>query len=111
MHELADGAVRTFTLDPLDVGITVAEPAALVGGDAGTNASVVRAVLGGEKGPARDIAILNAAAGVVVAGLAPDIATGVEVAAQSIDRGDAARALAILVRVSTDAAGDDGVSG
>src|SRR5438477_5385418 len=44
VHELADGAVRTFTLDPLDVGITVAEPAALVGGDAGTNASVVRAV-------------------------------------------------------------------
>jgi anthranilate phosphoribosyltransferase len=111
VHELADGNVRTFRLDPLDIGITLAEPAELVGGDAATNASVVRAVLGGEKRPARDIALLNAAAGVVVAGLASDIATGIEVAAQSVDRGDAARALDMLVRVSTDAAADESAGG
>ena len=111
VHELVDGQVRTFTLDPIDLGITLAEPAELVGGDAATNASVVRSVLGGEKGPARDIALLNAAAGVVVAGLAPDVATGIEVAAQSVDRGDAARALETLVRVSTDATTGDGGGG
>jgi anthranilate phosphoribosyltransferase len=111
VHELADGEVRTFTLDPLDIGITLAQPSELVGGDAATNASVVRAVLGGDKGPTRDIALLNAAAGVVVAGLAPDLATGLEVAAQSVDRGDAARALETLVRVSTQAAADDGEDG
>lgn len=103
VYELVDGATRTFTLEPLDLGINRAEPGQLTGGDASANASTVRAVLAGEKGPARDIALLNAAAALVVAGIADDFATGVDVAADAVDSGRAAHSLDTLVRVSNDA--------
>ena len=61
-------------------------------------------MLAGEKGSHRDIAVLNAAAALVVAGLAPDLATGTEAAVEAIDDGRAARALDTLVRVSNAAA-------
>jgi anthranilate phosphoribosyltransferase len=103
VHELANGEVRTFTLDPLDLGIRRASVDELVGGDATANASAVHAVLGGEKGAHRDITILNAAAALVVAGIANDLGAGVETSASSIDGGHAARALETLVRVSGEA--------
>ena len=65
-----------------------------------TNAQVIRDVLAGEKGPRRDLAVLNAAAAVVVAGLADDLGAGIDVAKESLDSGAAERALAALVRVS-----------
>jgi anthranilate phosphoribosyltransferase len=104
VHELVDGDVRVTTIEPLDVGLNRAQPEQLAGGDAATNAAVVRAVVAGEKGAHRDIAVLNAAAALVVAGLATDLASGVDVAAQSIDEGRAAAALDALVRVSVEAA-------
>ena len=61
---------------------------------------MLTAVLGGEKGPHRDLVLLNAAAALVVAGIAPDLAAGVDVAAASLDTGAAERALENLVRVS-----------
>ena len=67
------------------------------------NADCIRSVLAGDKGAARDIAVLNAAAAVVVAGIAPDFGAGVEVAAEALDSGRAAGALDALVRVSADA--------
>jgi len=104
VHELVDGEVRSFTLDPLDLGIPRASADTLMGGDAPANAKAIEAVLGGEKGSHRDIAVLNAAAALVVAGLAPDLATGTEAAVEAIDDGRAARALDTLVRVSNAAA-------
>jgi anthranilate phosphoribosyltransferase len=101
VHELAHGEVRTFTLDPIDLGIARTPADTLVGGDAAANADAIRAVLGGEKGAHRDIAVLNAAAALVVADLAPDFAAGVDAAGAAIDDGRAARALDKLVEVST----------
>ena len=103
VHELVNGDVRTFTLEPLDFGLTRADAGALRGGDAQENARVVHSVLGGDKGPHRDITVLNAAAAIVVSGGAPGFAAAIDVATAAIDAGAAARALDTLVRVSTDA--------
>ncbi len=102
VHELVDGEVTTFSIDPLDLGIARADASALAGGDADDNARATRAVLAGEKGAHRDIALLNAAAALVVGGIAPDLVAGLEGAAASVDSGAAARALDELVRVSND---------
>ena len=91
--ELKDGKVREFTLDPRELGLAHTDRAAVAGGNAMENAARVRAVLGGQNGPARDIVVLNAAAALVVAGVAPDLPAGVARARQALDRGDAARKL------------------
>jgi anthranilate phosphoribosyltransferase len=100
VRELRDGAVRRFVVDPVDVGIEHASLADLRGGNAATNADVVRRVLDGEKGAARDIVGLNAAGALVAAGTVDDFAAGVELAFATIDAGAAAGALDGLVRVS-----------
>jgi anthranilate phosphoribosyltransferase len=101
VHELVDGGISTFTVDPMDLGISRADPPALAGGDAATNAAAVEAVLAGDKGAHRDIALLNAAAALVVAGTAPDLAAGVEIATDAIASGRARAALDRLVATST----------
>ncbi len=100
VHELVDGEVRSYTVDPLDFGIPRASADTLAGGDAAANADAISAVLAGEKGSHRDIAVLNTAAALVVAGLAPDLGSGVEAAQAAIDDGRAGRALETMVRVS-----------
>ena len=100
VHELIDGNLHEFKIDPLDVGIARAEAEHLRGGDATTNAGVLRDVLNGDAGPCRDIAVLNAAAALMVAGKASDLAAGVEMAVASVDSGAANVALESLVRVS-----------
>jgi anthranilate phosphoribosyltransferase len=101
--ELRDGEITRMDVDPTALGLTRATPADLTGGDAATNANAVRAVLAGATGPHRDIVVLNAAAGLVVAGLADDLAAGIERAATAIDSGAAAAALDRLVAASQDA--------
>jgi anthranilate phosphoribosyltransferase len=98
--EVRDGQVSTSIVDPAALGIEAAPASALVGGDPATNAALARGVLAGEHGPHRDVVTLNAAAGLVVAGLAGDLATGLGVARASIDDGRAAAALDALVAVS-----------
>jgi anthranilate phosphoribosyltransferase len=97
VSRLRDGQVRTTTLDPLDLGLPRAKPADLVGGDAGENAAIFRAVLSGEPGPRRDVVLLNAAAGLVAGGLADDLPHGLTLAAQSIDSGAAQSKLEALI--------------
>jgi anthranilate phosphoribosyltransferase len=99
-----DGEVRRYDVDPAAHGLAKAEPASLRGGDAAQNAGFAHKVLGGEPGPHRDIVVLNAAAGLVAAGLAPDLAEGLQVAAAAIDDGRAAASLEALVTVSKAAA-------
>jgi anthranilate phosphoribosyltransferase len=108
LHELLDGEVRTVTIDPSEFGIARVSLDALRGGTAEANADAVRAVVGGEAGPAADIAVLNAAAALVVAGIASSIGDGVERAAKTIGDGHAARALDIMVRVSNEAKAAEG---
>ena len=98
--ELEAGAVRTYVVDPVELGIKPAERAALAGGDAAGNAQVAHQVLAGKHGPVRDIVALNAAAALVVGDVASDLAEGVEAAQASIEDGRAAAALDAFVRVS-----------
>ena len=98
--ELADGEVRRYEVDAAALGLPVAASADLRGGDAALNAGLARRVLDGEPGPHRDLVLLNAAAGVTVAGLAADLAEGLEVARASIDEGRAAGVLDRLVAAS-----------
>jgi anthranilate phosphoribosyltransferase len=97
---LLDGSIREFTIDPAQLGLQVATADDLRGGVPDENAAVIRRVLGGERGPHRDIVVLNAAAGLVVGGAVPDIAAGIDLAAAAIDDGRAQSALDALVRVS-----------
>ena len=95
--QLKDGDVQTFTLDPLDLGLPRATLADLTGGDAEQNAAITRAILGGERGPRRDVVLLNGAAGLVAGGLATDLADGLSLAAQSVDSGASRAKLEALV--------------
>jgi anthranilate phosphoribosyltransferase len=107
VHELRDGSVRCYEVDPEALGIPNAERASLAGGDAAGNAQVVHRVLAGQTGPVRDIAVLNAAAALVAAGLADDLADGVAQSAASLDDGKAVAVLDAFVRTSV-AAREDG---
>jgi anthranilate phosphoribosyltransferase len=100
VSECRGGAVNTFYVHPSDFGLPKASPAQLRGGDAAANAGIARAILGGETGPPRDIVLLNAAASLLVAGAETSIGDGIRRAAAALDSGDAARVLAMLVRVS-----------
>ena len=81
--------VTELEIDPIAHGLRHASAEALAGGDAQLNAAIALSVLGGEAGPPRDVVLLNAAAATWVAGLAADIAEGLERAAESIDSGRA----------------------
>jgi anthranilate phosphoribosyltransferase len=94
------GKVGAYQLDPGEVGIRRASPADLKGGDAAQNAAITRKILDGEKGPQRDIVLLNAAPAFVAAGKAGNIKQGIAVAAEAIDSGAAAEKLARLVEAS-----------
>lgn len=98
--ELRDGEIARWELDPADLGLARVGREALVGGDPKVNADLARRVLAGEAGPHRDIVCLNAAAGLVAAGVVDELADGLERAQQAIDDGRAAQALDALVTVS-----------
>lgn len=97
---LRDGQVRSFTVDPVALGLAPAIPDELEGGTPDVNAEAVRRVLAGDHGAHRNIVVLNAAAGLVVAERVSDLAEGIERAVESIDSGAAARVLQRLVEVS-----------
>jgi anthranilate phosphoribosyltransferase len=96
--ELDQGRVRAFTVSPEDAGLARAPVSAIRGGEAAVNAAALGALLRGAGGPYRDTVLLNAAAGLVVAGRAETLRAGVAVAAAAIDGGAALVALDILRR-------------
>jgi anthranilate synthase/phosphoribosyltransferase len=97
---LRDGKVETFYIDPLELGLDTCEPKDLLGGTAKENAATLRAVLGGAKGPIRDVVLLNAAATLVVAGAAKDLKEGIAKAGKSVDSGAALKKLDGLVKIT-----------
>lgn len=103
--ELDAGEIRRWVLDPADLGLPRASLAAVAGGSAQDNAAAIRAVLAGERGPRRDIVLLNAAAGLLAAGIAADLADGLRRAAEAVDSGRAAGALEALIETSNRALG------
>ncbi len=92
IHELVDGELVRTTVDPTQFGLTLVDADALRGGDAAANAAIVRSVLDGKAGAARDIAALNAGAALVIADIANDLRQGVDQARDAIDSGAAHRA-------------------
>jgi anthranilate phosphoribosyltransferase len=98
--ELRDGDVGAYQVDPQALGLAPSARETLVGGDPATNAALARRVLGGEPGPQRDIVSLNAAAALVVADLAVDLAAGLALAQSTLDTGRAADTLERLVVAS-----------
>ena len=90
VHEVIDGTVREFTVEPADLGLAPCEVADLRGGDRVRNAQILTAILDGtERGPRRDIVLLNAAAGFVITRLAPDLPAALALAREQIDSGAA----------------------
>ena len=100
--ELRDGAIRAFEIIPEDVGLKRAQPADLKGGGADENAAALLGVLEGAQNAYRDIAVLNAAGALVVAGKVRELKEGVDLAAAALKSGAARRTLARLVEVSND---------
>jgi anthranilate phosphoribosyltransferase len=98
--EVRGGVVRVYEITPEDFGLGRAPISAISGGDAAHNAALIRAILTGESGPRRDIAIANAAAALVAAGRAVDFLDGARVAAESIDSGAALKKLDALIAFS-----------
>ncbi len=98
--EVADGNVRRYELDPVELGIPRCDPAELSGGDPATNAQALRGVLGGADGGHRSAVLLNAAGGIAAAGHAADLREGLELAREAIDSGIATERLDRLVEFS-----------
>jgi anthranilate phosphoribosyltransferase len=104
--EVIDGGVRAFRVTPSDAGLEPAPRAAVRGGEPAANAEAMRRIFTGQEGPMRDFVLLNAAAALMVAGLAPDLKQGVERAARTIDSGAAIDTLERYVRLTQTFAGD-----
>ena len=100
VSEVREGVVRTFAVRPEDFGLPRASIGDLRGGDREQNAQIIRAIVDGERGPRRDIVLMNTAAALVAGTKARDLKEGVEVAARSIDTGAARDKLDRLVALS-----------
>ena len=97
---LENGEIRTFEVTPEEAGLELCTSDGLKGGDADANAVALQSVLDGMPSPYRDVALLNAAAALVVAGRAKTLKEGVEIGRKSLDSGAAATRLTHLVAVS-----------
>jgi len=100
--ELKDGEIRVFEVAPQDAGLPQARLQDLLGGDQETNAAALRALLGGESGPYRDIVLYTAAAALLVADEVSDLKQGVEMAAKAIASGKAKAVLDRLVAITNE---------
>jgi anthranilate phosphoribosyltransferase len=99
--EAREGSVRSYEVEPEEFGMSRASLQDISGGDATENAAIIRAILGGEKSPRRDVVVLNSAAALVAAGRADHLADAVPLAAKSIDSGAAAGKLDALARFAS----------
>ena len=97
VSQLKDDSIETFEMTPEDYGFKRAASEAIKGGDANQNAAIIRSILDGQKGPRRDVVLLNAAAVFVSAGLDSGFKAGIQRASQALDSGLAAQKLESLV--------------
>lgn len=98
--ELVGGEIRSFILTPEEVGLKRHTKDELRGGDAAYNAKALRDMLGGAAGAYRDTVLMNAGAGLVIAGKATTLGDGIALAVQAIDSGRALQVLDHLVEIS-----------
>lgn len=102
IYRLRDGAITHAEFTPEDFGVARADREDLLGGDATHNAAIVRSVLAGDQGPARDIALVNAAPAIVAAGLAEGFADALAMAVESVDSGAAGAVLHRAISAGAD---------
>jgi anthranilate phosphoribosyltransferase len=95
--EVKAGSVRTYRVKPEDFGLHIEPRESLMGGDAQTNARILRSLLGGERGAKRNLVLANASAALVAAGVALDFRDGTRLAALAIDSGAALAKLDELI--------------
>ena len=100
VSELKDGFIRTYDISPEQYFGEQAEPADLLGGNPEENAQITRNILNGEKGPKRNVVLINAAAALVAAGQAEDLKQGIRMAETAIDDGTAAKKMEALIKYS-----------
>jgi len=100
VSELKDGFIRTYDISPEQYFGEQAEPADLLGGNPEENAQITRNILNGEKGPKRNVVLINAAAALVAAGQAEDFKQGIQMAETAIDDGTAAKKMEALIKYS-----------
>ena len=100
ISELKDGLIRTYDISPEQFFNEKAEPADLLGGNPEENAQITRNILNGEKGPKRNVILINAAAALVAAGQAEDFKQGILIAEKAIDDGSATRKMEALIKYS-----------
>lgn len=100
ISQLRDGRVETYDLDPQQLGLARANIGDLAGGTADDNAAITKALLDGERGPKRDVVLLNTAAVLVAGDKAADFGDALTLAAESIDGGNARRKLDQLVELT-----------
>ncbi|MHC4758524.1 MAG: anthranilate phosphoribosyltransferase [Planctomycetota bacterium] len=101
MRRLSNGKVTQMEVDPADYGIARASIDELRGGDAATNANIIRDIVSGkEKGPKKDMVVINAAAAIIVANIVSDFASAIKIAETSISDGNAMACLEKLVEIS-----------
>ncbi len=103
--EVLHGELRTYTVTPEEVSLARAPSDSVPGGDPQENAVIAQAILAGEVGPSRDLAVMNAGAAIYAAGGAQTLPEGVATAAEAIDSGRAAKALARFVTRTQELAG------
>ncbi len=96
ISELKDGRVNTYFFEPQTYGVSLGALEGLKGGDAEQNAKIMHGILHGDRGPKRDIVIVNAAAALIVAGKAQNFEEGIQMAKESIDSGAAMKKLTLL---------------
>src|SRR3972149_483864 len=98
--ELKEGSIKTYHIKPEDFGFERCGPEDLRGGEPSDNAGIIMDILNGEKGPRREVVLLNAAAGIVAGGNAPTLKEGVAVARVSVDSGEALGKLKKLIALT-----------
>jgi anthranilate phosphoribosyltransferase len=98
--ELREGELRQFIMTPEDFGIAPAKIETLQGGDAADNAKIIEGIFKGEKGPRRDVVLLNSAPALVAGGAARTWKDGIRLAAEAIDSGAALKKLEELRHLS-----------
>ena len=100
VFEVTASRVRRLAWQPSDFGVETARASDLAGGDPAENRRIAEAILNGERGPRRDIVLVNAAAALLAAGAAGTIAEAMRLAAHSLDSGAARKKLESLARLS-----------
>ena len=100
VFEISRKSSKNYVIDPVKLGFKRAPAAALRGGTAEENAGIIRSILSGEKGPKRDIVVLNAGLALYAAGAAKTTKEGVALAERALDSGSARAALESLIKNS-----------